>query len=67
VKLDSAIDNPTGGAGKIIDRLDTLLLNGAMTAETRAALTTFLGPRQSRARVREAIGLVVSAPEFQEY
>jgi uncharacterized protein (DUF1800 family) len=67
VMLDPAIDDPAGGAAKIINRLDTLLLRGRMTAETRAALSKFLGQRKSRTRVREAIGLVVSAPEFQEY
>ncbi len=67
VVLDPAIDDPSGGATKIINRLDSLLLNGQMTAETRAALNEFIGQRKSRARVREAIGLVVSAPEFQEY
>ncbi len=67
VAFDPAIDDPSGSTGKIVNRLDTLLLNGQMSADTRAALNKFLGQRKSRTRVREAIGLVVSAPEFQEY
>jgi len=67
VALDPAIDDPAGGATKIINRLDTMLLHGRMTPATRSALDEFLGRRKSRVRVREAIGLVVSAPEFQEY
>jgi hypothetical protein len=65
--LDPAIDDPSGGADKIVQRINVLLLNGEMTDATRDALTKFLGGRKSRTRVREAIGLALSSPEFQEY
>jgi len=65
--IDPAIDDPSGGTSKIVNRIDLLLMNRQMTPATRTALTKFIGGRKSRARVREAIGLAISAPEFQEY
>jgi uncharacterized protein (DUF1800 family) len=67
VLLDPAADDPNASVGKIVDRLDTLLLNGAMTPATRTELTKFLNKRKNRERVRAAIALAIAAPEFQEY
>jgi uncharacterized protein (DUF1800 family) len=67
VILSAAVYDSSGSVAKIVDRLDALLLNGQMTTATRATVSKFLSRRKNRTRVREAIGLVVSAPEFQEY
>jgi hypothetical protein len=67
VILDPSVDDPSGSAESIINRLDALLLHGEMLPATRQALNKVLGKRISRPRVRDAIALVVAAPEFQEY
>lgn len=68
VSVDPAIDDPSPPVAMIVDRLDSLLLGGTMRAETRTALTTFLNKgRKSRKKVRDAIGLALASPEFQEY
>ena len=48
--------------------LDLLLLGGTMSAETSAAVVDFLDSQPATDfTVREAIGLVLSSPEFQSY
>jgi hypothetical protein len=68
VVFDPSIDDPSGGPEQIVDRIDALLMQGRMTDETRATLESFIrNGRATRRRVREAIALALSAPEFQEY
>ncbi len=68
IGVEPAIDDPAGAVTDIVERIDRLLLDGRMRAETRAELDTFLRDgRKTRKRVREAIGLAAASPEFQEY
>jgi uncharacterized protein (DUF1800 family) len=68
IAFNDAIDDPTGSPEAIVARLDELLLQGGMTDATRGELAKFLrAGRSTRRRVREAIGLALSSPEFQEY
>ena len=66
--IDASLDDPAGAIPKIADRLNAVILSGTMSGTTRAAVEEFLGNKAlSRRRVREAIGLVLTSPEFQEY
>lgn len=65
---DSSLDDPSGSVASIVDRLDQTFLAGSMTAATRAQIEKYLeAGTLSRTRVRAAIGLTLSSPEFQEY
>ena len=68
VILDPAVDDPSGSPAAIVARIDALLLQGRMSDTTRERLEAFLrSGRSTRRRVREAIGLAVASPDFQEY
>lgn len=67
VVLDPAVTESTNPAD-VVDRLDALLFGGRMNASTRSELLGFLRKGNlSRKRVRDAIGLAIAAPDFQEY
>ena len=66
--VDPSVDDPTGPVSKIVRRFDSVLLAGTMSSSTRVAIEKFLEKEPlNRNRVREAIGLVLTSPEFQEY
>jgi hypothetical protein len=54
--------------GEIVTTLDALLLHGTMSSATRDAVLGFLQAAPvNPLRLREAIGLVIASPEFQQY
>jgi hypothetical protein len=63
-----AVLHPSQPARRLVDQLGLLLLGEPFTAPTRERLTAFLeaGPIDAQ-RVREALGLALASPEFQEY
>ena len=65
---DPSLDDPSATVEEIVDRLETTFLGGDMSAATRAQIEAYLAAGSvTRKRVREAIGLVLSSPDFQEY
>jgi uncharacterized protein (DUF1800 family) len=63
----SALD-PLRPVAELVADIDAVLLNGHMSDLTTAALTSFLEDgNRNRTRVREAVGLAVGGPDFQEY
>lgn len=55
---------------QVMDRLDSLLFEGAMPPGEKSAILTYIGgpaASPSDARKREAIGLALAAPAFQWY
>ena len=65
---DPSLDDASGTPQSIVDRLDTTFLGGTMTKATRQQIESYLGGKSiTRKRVREAISLTLSSPEFQEY
>ncbi len=68
IHVDLPFLDPSLTAGELRFILDLLLLGGTMTPETSAAVLGFLQSRPPNAlTVREAIGLVLASPEFQNY
>ncbi len=65
---DPSLDDPGGSVASIVDRLDQTFLAGNMSPATRVQIEGYLEARTlSRQRVRGAIGLTISSPDFQEY
>lgn len=68
IGLDLPFLDPSLPAEELRALLDLLLLGGTMTPETGSAVVDFLQARPpTAATVREALGLVLAAPEFQNY
>ena len=68
VVLDLPFLDPSMPADEIVTTLDALLLHGTMSSATREAVVDFLQAAPvNPLRLREAIGLVLASPEFQQY
>ncbi|MEE8523734.1 MAG: DUF1800 domain-containing protein [Thermoanaerobaculia bacterium] len=68
VILDLPFLDPSLPAEQLVSILDALLLAGTMDPGTRDAVRVFLDAAPpSPLRLREAIGLVLASPEFQQY
>jgi|CXWL01.1.fsa_nt_gi uncharacterized protein (DUF1800 family) len=51
----------------LVNTLDTVLFGGTMSAATRAQLQAFLQGPRNEDRIRQALGLALSSPDFQDY
>ncbi len=68
IHIDLPFLDPSLDARDLSAILDLLLTQGTMTPETGTAVVDFLESRpQTQATVREAIGLVIASPKFQNY
>ncbi len=68
IHIDLPFLDPSLSVEELRAILDLLLLGGTMSPETSAAVVGFLESRPAhRLTVREAIGLVLASPEFQNY
>ena len=68
IKIDVPWLNPGLSVTKLVNRMDDYLLNGTMSDATRQALTDFLeAGKVTKKRIKDAIGLAVGSPEFQDY
>ena len=67
-QIDPAVDDSSGPVSEIVERLNAVILAGTMSDTTRSVIEDYLASGAlDRRRVREAIGLVLTSPEFQEY
>lgn len=68
VNIDLPFVDGSLPAARIVGEINTYLFNGAMTPGTESSLTDFLtSAKIDKNRIRDAIGLAVASPEFQEY
>ncbi len=59
---------PSATPAQLARRIDNRLFNGTLSESTRTSIEQFLAARQvNPRRIREAVGLAVASPEFQEY
>ena len=66
--IDLPFLDPSRPVAELVFLLDLLLAGGTLNPETKSAVATFLGAeRVTGRRIRDAIGLVLAGPEFQEY
>ena len=60
--------DPALSPARIARDIGRQLFNGAMSAQTELSLVAFLEDgKLDKERIRDAIGLAISSPEFQEY
>ena len=68
VRIDLPFLDPSRPAAELAFLIDLLLTGGTLSPETRGTVEAFLGAAPvTERRIREAIGLVLAGPEFQEY
>ncbi len=68
IAIDLPFLDPALPVAELVARLARLLTRDTLSESTRQVLTDFLSAEAvTPSRVREAIGLVVAAPEFQQY
>jgi hypothetical protein len=64
----TALDSlATGDGSQLVDRLNTLLLHGTMSAQMRSSILTAvqsISASSPRARVQTAVYLVVTSPQY---
>ncbi|HSK78432.1 MAG TPA: DUF1800 domain-containing protein [Thermoanaerobaculia bacterium] len=68
VRIDLSDLSPGLSPSALVRQIDRKVANGTLSEPTREAIRTFLrsGPR-TPARIREAVGLALASPEFQDY
>ncbi len=68
IRTDLSLFDPSFSAARLVATIDVVLFNGTMSEKTTAELTAFLeGGKINKHRIRDAIGLAVGSPQFQEY
>ncbi|HSF38998.1 MAG TPA: DUF1800 domain-containing protein, partial [Thermoanaerobaculia bacterium] len=68
IRIDLSDLPPGLSPSALVRQIDRKVANGTLSEPTREAIRTFLrsGPR-TPARIREAVGLALASPEFQDY
>ncbi len=68
IRTDISLLDPAHSVARLVDTMDAVLFNGTMSAETATELTRFLeSGNVNKPRIRDAIGLAVGSPQFQQY
>ena len=68
VEVAPALASTKGGKSAVLNRINRFLFDGQMSSSSKTELRAFLNKgRLNPKRVREAIGIAISAPEFQQY
>jgi hypothetical protein len=68
IRTDLSLFDPSFSANRLVATMDVVLFNGTMSETTAAELTAFLeAGKINRHRIRDALGLAVASPQFQEY
>ena len=68
IRTDLSLFDPSFSAQRLVATIDVALFNGTMSEKTSDQLTGFLeAGKINRHRIRDAIGLAVASPQFQEY
>ncbi len=68
VRIDPSLIDPTLSAGRLVRLINNRLFNGALSESSQAGVLSFLEAKPiDKSRIRDAIGLALSAPEFQQY
>ena len=68
IRTDRSLFDPSYSVDRLVETLDVVLFNGTMSEVTAASLSAFLkAGKMNKQRVRDAIGLAVGSPQFQQY
>ena len=68
IRTDLSLFDPSWSAERLVATIDVVLFNGTMSEKTGAELTAFLkAGKINPHRIRDALGLAVASPQFQEY
>ena len=68
IRVDLSLFDPSWSAERLVATMDAVLFNGTLSEKAIAELTAFLKAGNiNKHRIRDALGLAVAAPQFQEY
>ena len=68
IRTDLSLFDTSFSAERLVATIDVALFNGTMSEKTGDELTAFLQAGNiNKHRIRDAIGLAVASPQFQEY
>jgi len=67
-RTDLSLFDPSHSVDRLVSTMDAVLFNGTASERTLTELTAFLrGGKLNKHRIRDAVGLAVASPEFQQY